>query len=53
MSKMQELMKDPEAMKNWFESKKNEFDALADDQEIGSNAALVVLTTIENMERER
>lgn len=31
MSEMQELMKDPEAMKNWFETKKNEFDTLADD----------------------
>ena len=31
MSEMQELMKDHEAMKNWFESKKKEFDALADD----------------------
>ena len=31
MSDMQELMKKPEAMKDWFENKKKEFDALADD----------------------
>ena len=31
MSKIQALMQKPEAMKDWFESKKNEFDALADD----------------------
>lgn len=28
MNEMQELMKKPEAMKEWFESKKKEFDAL-------------------------
>ena len=28
MSEMQELMQKPEAMKNWFENKKKEFDAL-------------------------
>jgi len=28
MKKMQELMKSPEAMKEWFENKRNEFDAL-------------------------
>lgn len=28
MGKMQELMKTPEAMQNWFASKKAEFDAL-------------------------
>lgn len=28
MNEMQGLMKEPEAMKEWFESKKNEFDAL-------------------------
>jgi len=28
MSEMQELMKNPEAMKAWFENKKKEFDAL-------------------------
>lgn len=31
MNKMQELMKNPQAMKDWFESKKNEFEALAED----------------------
>ena len=31
MSKIQALMQKPEAMKDWFDSKKNEFDALADD----------------------
>jgi len=31
MQEMMELMKDPEAMKDWFESKKEEFDALADE----------------------
>ena len=28
MNKMMELMKNPEAMKEWFESKKKEFEAL-------------------------
>ena len=28
MNEMQELMKKPEAMKEWFENKKNEFEAL-------------------------
>jgi len=28
MNKMQELMKDPQAMKDWFENKKKEFEAL-------------------------
>ncbi|WP_350285309.1 DUF1059 domain-containing protein [uncultured Croceitalea sp.] len=28
MGKMQELMKSPEAMQNWFESKRKAFDAL-------------------------
>jgi len=28
MREMQELMKNPEAMRAWFENKKNEFDAL-------------------------
>lgn len=28
MNEMQELMKKPEAMKDWFENKKKEFDAL-------------------------
>lgn len=28
MNEMQELMKKPEAMKEWFENKKKEFDAL-------------------------
>ena len=32
MSDMQELMKKPEAMQEWFESKKNDFSALPDDQ---------------------
>ncbi len=31
MSDMQELMKKPEAMKNWFENKKKEFEALPED----------------------
>ena len=31
MNEMQELMKNPEAMKDWFESKKNEFEALPED----------------------
>ena len=28
MNQMQELMQNPEAMKNWFENKKREFNAL-------------------------
>ena len=32
MGEIQELMQKPEAMQNWFESKKEEFDALPDDQ---------------------
>jgi hypothetical protein len=31
MNEMQELMKNPEAMKEWFENKKNEFDALLEE----------------------
>ena len=31
MNEMQELMQKPEAIKNWFESKKKEFDALPED----------------------
>jgi len=31
MNKMQELMKKPETMENWFKNKKKEFEALADD----------------------
>ena len=31
MEKMQELMKSPEAMQNWFDNKKKEFDALPED----------------------
>ena len=31
MEKMQELMKAPEAMQNWFDTKKKEFDALPED----------------------
>jgi len=31
MKKIQELMQNPEAMKEWFESKKKEFEALAED----------------------
>lgn len=31
MNKMQQLMKNPEAMKDWFESKKNEFEELPED----------------------
>jgi len=30
MNEMQELMKEPEAMKGWFENKKKEFEALPD-----------------------
>ena len=32
MSEIQELMQKPEAMQKWFESKKEEFHALPDDQ---------------------
>ena len=31
MNKIQELMKDPEVMKDWFENKKREFEALPED----------------------
>ena len=31
MKEMMELMKDPEAMKEWFEGKKKEFEALPED----------------------
>jgi len=31
MNDMQELMKNPDAMKDWFENKKKEFEALPDD----------------------
>ena len=31
MNKIQELMKKPEAMQEWFESKKKEFEALPED----------------------
>ncbi len=31
MGKMNELMKQPQAMQDWFETKKSEFDALAED----------------------
>jgi len=31
MNEMQELMQKPEAMKEWFEGKKKEFEALAED----------------------
>ena len=31
MNEMQELMKSPEAMKGWFEGKRAEYDALAED----------------------
>ena len=31
MSQMQELMKDPEEMQKWFESKRAEFEALPED----------------------
>ncbi|MCW8935343.1 MAG: DUF1059 domain-containing protein [Gammaproteobacteria bacterium] len=31
MDNMQELMKSPEDIKNWFDNKKNEFDALPED----------------------
>jgi len=30
IGKMQELMKTPDAMKNWFEAKRKEFESLAD-----------------------
>ncbi len=32
MKEMQELMKTPEAMKDWFEKKRREFDALPHDK---------------------
>ena len=32
MNEMKELMQRPEAMKEWYENKRNEFDALPDDQ---------------------
>ena len=32
MSEMQELMKEPEAMQKWFESKRNEFNALPENK---------------------
>jgi hypothetical protein len=32
MNEMQELMKSPDAMKEWFENKKEEFDALPEDK---------------------
>ena len=32
MSEMQELMKSPETMKEWFESRRKEFDALPEGQ---------------------
>ena len=31
MNEIQKLMQKPEGMKDWFENKKKEFDALADD----------------------
>ncbi len=31
MAKISELMKQPQAMQNWFEAKKNEFNELAED----------------------
>ena len=31
MNKMQELMESPEAMQEWFENRKKEFDALPED----------------------
>ena len=31
MSKMSELMQQPQAMQNWFGAKKKEFDALVED----------------------
>ena len=33
MNKMKELMKSPEEMQNWYESKKREFESLPDDIE--------------------
>jgi hypothetical protein len=32
MNEMQELMKSPESMKEWFESKRGEFNALPEDK---------------------
>lgn len=32
MNEMQELMKSPDAMREWFENKKKEFDALPEDE---------------------
>lgn len=34
MNEMQELMKSPEAMKEWFENKRKEFDAQPDDEQL-------------------
>jgi len=31
MNEMQELMQNPEAMKDWFETRKSEYDALPED----------------------
>ncbi len=33
MNEMKDLMKDPEAMKNWFESKRKEFNAQPDNKQ--------------------
>lgn len=32
MNKMKEFMKTPDAMKDWFENKRKEFDSLAEDK---------------------
>ena len=32
MNEMQELMKSPEAMKEWFETRRKEFDTLPEDE---------------------
>ena len=34
MNEMQELMKSPEAMKEWFENRRREFDALLEDEQL-------------------
>ena len=36
MKKMQELMKSPEVMNEWFENKRKEFNALYEDQSLGN-----------------
>lgn len=46
MKEIQILMQKPDAMKNWFDSKKREFDALAEEQKIVFYEILEVLKNI-------